>query len=41
MSVDLVLTEHAAARWLTKAELDSVDWLPEDITLIDKINQSL
>lgn len=34
---DLVLKEHEAAKWLTKAELDSVDWLPADITLIDKI----
>ena len=37
VSGDLVLTEHAAARWLTKEELDSVNWLPADVTLIDKI----
>ena len=37
VSGDLVLKEHEAARWLTKAELDSVEWLPADITLIDKI----
>ncbi|MBQ9141618.1 MAG: (deoxy)nucleoside triphosphate pyrophosphohydrolase [Lachnospiraceae bacterium] len=37
VSGDLVLTEHVAARWLTKAELDSLEWLPADITLIDKI----
>ena len=37
VSGDLVLTEHAAAKWLTKAELDSVEWLPADITLIEKI----
>ena len=37
VSGDLVLTEHAAARWLTKEELDSLEWLPADITLIDKI----
>ena len=37
VSGDLVLTEHAAAKWLTKDELDSVEWLPADITLIDKI----
>ena len=33
----LVLTEHEAAKWLTKDELDSVEGLPADITLIDKI----
>lgn len=37
VSGDLVLTEHAAAKWLAKDELDSVEWLPADITLIDKI----
>ena len=38
-SGDLVLKEHEAAAWLPKEELDSVDWLPADITLIDKIKQ--
>ena len=37
VSGDLVLTEHEAAKWLTKDELDSVEWLPADITLIDRI----
>ena len=37
VSGDLVLTEHEAATWLTKDELDSVERLPADITLIDKI----
>lgn len=37
VSGDLVLKEHEAARWLTKAELNSVEWLPADITLIEKI----
>ena len=37
VSGDLVLTEHAAAKWLTKEELDSVEWLPADITLIEKM----
>ena len=37
VSGDLVLTEHEAAKWLTKEELDSVEWLPADIALIDKI----
>ena len=41
VSGDLVLTEHAAAKWLTKEKLDSVEWLPADITLIDKIKASI
>lgn len=40
-SGDLVLKEHAAAKWLTRDELDSVEWLPADITLIDKIKKLL
>lgn len=31
------LLEHEAARWLTVGQLDSVAWLPADITLIPKI----
>ena len=41
VSGDLVLTEHAAAKWLTKEELDSVEWLPADITLIEKIKAAI
>ena len=37
ISGKLVLIEHEAAKWLAKDELDSVKWLPADITLIDKI----
>ena len=33
---NLVLKEHEAARWLTKDELNNVEWLPADITLIEK-----
>ena len=39
VSGNLVLKEHEAAKWLTKEELDSVEWLPADITLIDKIRR--
>ena len=38
---DLVLKEHEAARWLTREQLDEVDWLPADITLIDQIRKSI
>lgn len=34
---DLVLKEHEAAKWLTKDELGTVEWLPADITLVEKI----
>ena len=34
---DLVLKEHEAAKWLTMAQLNNVEWLPADITLIEKI----
>lgn len=34
---NLVLREHEAARWLTFAELDSVEWLPADRELIRAI----
>ena len=41
ISGDLVLTEHEAAKWLTKEELGDVDWLPADITLIEKIRRMI
>ena len=34
---DLVLREHEAAKWLTKEELESVDWLPADLGLVEKV----
>ena len=40
-SGDLVLKEHEAARWLTGAALDSVDWLPADKGLIEKLRSRL
>ena len=38
---DLVLKEHEDARWLTKKQLDDVEWLPADITLIEKIRKAM
>ena len=38
---DLVLNEHEAAKWLTMAQLNDVEWLPADITLIEKIRSVL
>ena len=37
VSGKLELLEHEAAKWLTKENLDSVDWLPADLSLIEKI----
>lgn len=33
---ELVLKEHEAARWLTREQLGEVEWLPADVTLIEK-----
>ena len=33
-SGNLKLLEHSAAKWLTRETLDSVEWLPADITII-------
>ena len=40
-SGDLVLKEHEAAKWLNKESLDSVDWLPADKGLIEKLRNIL
>ena len=37
----LELKEAEAAKWLTKDQLESVAWLPADITLIEKIRQHM
>lgn len=41
ISGDLVLKEHEAAKWLTKEELDSVEWLPADVTLIERLKKEM
>lgn len=40
-SGNLELKEAEAARWLTKEELDDVEWLPADEILIDAIKEAL
>lgn len=35
------LNEHEDAMWLTKGTLDSVEWLPADVEIIDKLKQVL
>ncbi len=41
VSGELKLLEHEAARWLTKETLRSVDWLPADRLIVDKIEEIL
>jgi 8-oxo-dGTP diphosphatase len=40
-SGSLTLKEHEAARWLAKDELESVAWLPADLTLLPAIQAAL
>ena len=37
LSGSLTLKEHEAARWLSREELDSVAWLPADLSLIERL----
>ena len=37
---NLTLKEHEAARWLDKNSLDSVNWLPADMGLIEKLRKN-
>ena len=39
LSMDLVLKEHEAARWLTREELTDVEWLPADVAVAKKIEE--
>lgn len=37
----LELKEHESARWLSKEKLYSIDWLPADVGLIEKIKEKM
>lgn len=39
-SGSLTLKEHEAARWLSKSQLDSVDWLPADQVVVEIMSTS-
>lgn len=39
-SEHLVLPEHESAKWLSQRELDSVDWLPADLSIINHLKQA-
>ena len=40
-SGELILKEAEGFKWLSKDQIDSVQWLPADITLLDKIKTNL
>ena len=37
----MTLLEHAAAKWLAFNELDSVDWLPADVKVVEAIRRAM
>ena len=37
----LELKEHEAAKWLDRASLYTVDWLPADVGLVEKIREGI
>lgn len=37
----LTLKEHEAARWLGKNEFDSVQWLPADLDVVEKLKKMM
>lgn len=41
VSGDLKLLEHEDAKWLNKETLRSVEWLPADLLILDKIEDIL
>lgn len=41
VSGNLVLKEHENAKWLTKEQLQDVEWLPADIKLIENIRENM
>ena len=41
VSGNLILREHEAAKWLAMEELDSVDWLPADVMVVEKVRDRL
>ena len=41
MQDGLELKEHEAARWLSKEKLYSVDWLPADVGVVERIEEEL
>ena len=38
---EIELREHKSARWLSVESLESVEWLPADLDVIEKIKNNL
>lgn len=38
---NMTLLEHKAAKWLNKGELDTVDWLPADLWVVEKLKEAV
>ena len=41
ISGEIVLKEAEKAKWLAKETIDSVNWLPADVTLVNKLKEYL
>ena len=41
VSGHILLTEHEAAKWLLPSELATVDWLPADVEVAEKLKEYL
>ena len=38
---EIELVEHEAMKWVTRDELDTVDWLPADIEVVEELKKHL
>ena len=41
VSGNLELVDHMAARWLDRENIDTVEWLPADIGIVEKLKDSI
>ncbi|MCI7708418.1 MAG: 8-oxo-dGTP diphosphatase MutT [Sutterella parvirubra] len=41
VSGEITLTEHLAMKWLTKETLETVDWLPADVSVVRKLEEMI
>ncbi len=41
VSGEITLTEHLAMKWLTKEMLETVDWLPADVSVVRKLEEMI
>ena len=38
---NLVLKEHEDSKWIKKEEIDTLNWLPADLVIIDKVKEMM